>query len=1161
MKRNANAPDSKKRIANIRHAPNGNGSHHDGQAAYPSARSLAREQAIQRYVELYDFAPTGYVSFDRAGRIAEINLAAARLFGFHRESLIGMPFAVLVWREDTPIFLHHLLRCRSQEHRVETELRLKDKNRQILYAELRSMPTTASEYDGAVLFQTSIVDLTAHKKAEAALQEKEAELELIVTQTPFMLTRCSRDLRYRYVSRAYADLVGIRQEEIAGKPMVDVLGKHGFARIRPYVERVLSGETVSYEKIMPSKGGQRILSATYVPDKNDRGEVIGWFASILDVTERKKADERFRMAVEASSSGMIMVDDSRKIMMVNSQAERVFGYTRKELLGKSVNVLIPERFRAQVVNLSAPRTLGVRRELFGLRKDKTEVPVEVGLNPIRMAGKRFLLASIVDITERKKAQEKIASNLQAVTLLHELGEFCSRPTNSVHRCLQKTLETAITIANADKGNLQILDKQSGVLQIAVESGFDKRFLKFFRNVKSNDASACSIAMRRAKYTIVEDITRSEIFAGQPSLDVLLAAGVRAVHSVPLKSTAGNLVGIVSVHYSHPHRPRERELGFIDLLARQAADYLERKTAEKTLLDVAQQQAALYELARSWQKAASLNEVYAAALDAIISALRCDRASILLYDDQQVMRFVAWRGLSATYRKAVEGHSPWKPGTRNPKPTYIADMRLADIGPLKVTMRREGIRAAAFIPLVIEGKLTGKFMVYHRAPHVFTDTELDLAMTIARQLAQAIQHEQDEEALRESEARMRATVEQATAGMARYDTNGRIVFANSRFCEMLGYTQSELMGKSIADVTHPGDSKQNIALFRKLNRDGTPFEMEERYLRKNGSILWGHVSVSPVRDAAGQINSAVAVAVDVTARKQAEAQLQKANEELEQRVRERTHELRITNAELESEMQRRKGLEGEILSVSDREQQRLGQELHDGLCQHLTAVAFMTRSIALRLKDHRVVDAADIERVAELVNQAAVDTRNLSRALHRVDVDAAGLIVALQDLVDREIWRTACRLEVKQSFQINDDSQAAHLYRIAREAVINANTHSHARQIVVRVERVRQEMVLRVIDDGIGFPKDIKPQRGLGYHIMNYRAQLMGGRLEIDAPPTGGTRLSCYLPVQTARSKKAAKDDQPARAEAPDSSQPVKGDLILRHLAGRGAAMRKRGLES
>jgi signal transduction histidine kinase len=284
--------------------------------------------------------------------------------------------------------------------------------------------------------------------------------------------------------------------------------------------------------------------------------------------------------------------------------------------------------------------------------------------------------------------------------------------------------------------------------------------------------------------------------------------------------------------------------------------------------------------------------------------------------------------------------------------------------------------------------------------------------------------------------------------------------------------------------------------------------------------------------------------------------------LEYRVRNRTRELRVINAKLKGEIKRRKGLEGEILAISDREQQRLGQELHDGLCQHLTAVAFMARSVALRLKNHRVVDAGDIEKIAQLVNDAATNTRDLSRALHRLDVDSAGFIPALQDLVDREIWRTPCRLQVNPLFQMKDDTAATHLYRIAREAVINANKHAQAREIVIKLASSRRELVLRVIDDGVGVSEESLTKRGLGFHIMNYRAQLIGGRLEIDSPQTGGTHVSCYLPIHAPRQRKAANGEKLAGSMQNYSNPQIEAGLTLRHLAQQGAANgKKRGRDS
>ncbi len=135
-------------------------------------------------------------------------------------------------------------------------------------------------------------------------------------------------------------------------------------------------------------------------------------SSIVDITERKHAEERFRVAVESAPNGMVIVDHEGKIILVNSEAERLFGYKREELFGKPIEMLVPERFRKGHMmfrsNYTASpqtRSMGAGRDLYGLRKDGTEFPLEIGLNPIEISGKKHILGSIVDITERKRSEE------------------------------------------------------------------------------------------------------------------------------------------------------------------------------------------------------------------------------------------------------------------------------------------------------------------------------------------------------------------------------------------------------------------------------------------------------------------------------------------------------------------------------------------------------------------------------------------------------------------------------------------------------------------------------------------------------------------------------------------------------------------------------------
>jgi PAS domain S-box-containing protein len=270
-----------------------------------------------------------------------------------------------------------------------------------------------------------------------------------------------------------------------------------------------------------------------------------------------------------------------------------------------------------------------------------------------------------------------------------------------------------------------------------------------------------------------------------------------------------------------------------------------------------------------------------------------------------------------------------------------------------------------------------------------------------------------------------------------------------------------------------------------------------------------VSVCPVQHA----NYVNLYFTDVTDRRRVEDALERSTKMLEKLVRQRTKALRTANTELQNEISHRKGLEGQILEISDREQERLGQELHDGLCQQLTAIGFLARATALRLKDHRVVQQDDLERIAQLINSSVMDARNIARDLHKEEIDAAEFLPALRDMVDRKIWKIACRLDLKTEVNIEDDNVASQLYRILREALINANKHARATQIVLTVRRLKNDLVFSVTDNGVGLNPRPKAGHGLGFHIMNYRAESIGARLELKSLKKRGTRVACYLPMR------------------------------------------------
>lgn len=216
------------------------------------------------------------------------------------------------------------------------------------------------------------------------------------------------------------------------------------------------------------------------------------------------------------------------------------------------------------------------------------------------------------------------------------------------------------------------------------------------------------------------------------------------------------------------------------------------------------------------------------------------------------------------------------------------------------------------------------------------------------------------------------------------------------------------------------------------------------------------------------------------------------------------------------LEERRQMEMDIIKVSEHEQQRIGQDLHDGLCQQLAAIGCAVHALAEDLNAQELPAARDAALVMESVQQAVADARDLARGIFPVHVDNSGFSVALKELADNTSRLTGVSIFIRESgeIQIESPKVAMHLYRIAQEAVANAVRHGEAREIVITVDRRGDVLEMRLEDNGSGISADkLTTSPGMGLRTMRYRAQSVGGTLEVARRSSGGTCVCCRLRMQ------------------------------------------------
>lgn len=445
----------------------------------------------------------------------------------------------------------------------------------------------------------TLVESSRRKKLEKLLNEKE-EIFQVISNSPAAII-IYRDDKTIYVNKAAEIIAGYTNEELRSMKFIDLFHPDCKDMVNKLAKARMGGfnEQKAYEVKLITKTGETKWADTLSNVIQYEGKPAG-IVICTDITLRKKAEEallkakkqvefdrkRLETILEISPAAIIVVNADSVVSYINNRARQLYGIDITSLdLTDAVNIVKARRADgSKYPNGESPtgRALKGERvnneEVILEQPDGTVIPILASTTPITNSEGKIIAAIAIfeDISELKKAEAILDADLHALNRLHNLSTLYLQDKNWDH-VLKEIVDSAVDITGADFGNIQLLDPESHQLKIMAHQGFPKWWLDYWNTV-SEGQGTCGTALEKGKRIIVEDVENNPIFNGE-TLDIQLKAGVRAVQSTPIMTRTGKPLGMFSTHYKNPHRPNQREIQLLDLLASQIADIVENKNVE------------------------------------------------------------------------------------------------------------------------------------------------------------------------------------------------------------------------------------------------------------------------------------------------------------------------------------------------------------------------------------------------------------------------------------------------------------------------------------------------------------------------------------------------------------------------------------------------------